>query len=121
MPTIRATVTTADATPKRCCPAASTAAVDRGVTVRPNPSPNAGERERDLFDRRLGRPCGHRQQPADREGESDDRHEAQAGQADEEARNEGADRGRAGQRPEGESLLDPVRRTARDRRTRPPR
>ena len=39
MPSIRATVTTAEAVPNARRPAASTAAVDRGVTVSPNPSP----------------------------------------------------------------------------------
>ena len=41
IPIIRATVTTADATPNARRPAASTAAVERGVTVSPNPNPNA--------------------------------------------------------------------------------
>ena len=40
MPIIRATVTVADAMPKWARPTASTAAVERGVTVSPNPSPN---------------------------------------------------------------------------------
>jgi len=39
MPIIRATVTVADAAPNAARPAASTAAVDRGVTVSPNPKP----------------------------------------------------------------------------------
>ncbi len=39
IPIIRATVTTDDAAPKLRRPTASTAAVERGVTVSPNPSP----------------------------------------------------------------------------------
>ncbi len=39
MPSIRATVTTDDAAPNEAWPAASTAAVERGVTDRPNPRP----------------------------------------------------------------------------------
>jgi hypothetical protein len=39
MPIIRATVTVAEAAPKAARPAASTAAVERGVTVSPNPKP----------------------------------------------------------------------------------
>ena len=39
MPSIRATVTTADAVPNARRPAASTAAVERGVTVSPKPNP----------------------------------------------------------------------------------
>ena len=39
MPSIRATVTTADAVPNARRPAASTAAVERGVTVSPKPKP----------------------------------------------------------------------------------
>src|SRR5918995_7292598 len=39
MPSMRATVTTDDATPNAARPAASTAAVERGVTDRPNPRP----------------------------------------------------------------------------------
>ncbi len=41
IPSIRATVTTADAVPNVRRPAASTAAVERGVTVSPKPSPYA--------------------------------------------------------------------------------
>ena len=40
MPSIRATVTTDEAAPKAAWPAASTAAVERGVTDSPNPRPN---------------------------------------------------------------------------------
>src|SRR5829696_1102160 len=39
MPTMRATVTVEDATPYASRPTASTAAVERGVTVSPNPAP----------------------------------------------------------------------------------
>ena len=39
IPSMRATVTTADAVPNARRPAASTAAVERGVTVSPKPSP----------------------------------------------------------------------------------
>jgi len=41
MPTMRATVTVADACPNAARPTASTAAVDRGVTVSPKPKPNS--------------------------------------------------------------------------------
>ena len=41
MPSIRATVTTDEAAPNAPLPAASTAAVERGVTDSPNPSPKA--------------------------------------------------------------------------------
>ena len=58
MPIIRATVTTDDAAPKARRPTASTAAVERGVTVSPNPSPNAASVERDRLDR--GRPGDQR-------------------------------------------------------------
>src|SRR3970282_941452 len=41
IPIIRATVTVAEATPNAAWPRASTAAVERGVTVSPMPSPKA--------------------------------------------------------------------------------
>ena len=41
MPSMRATVTPADATPNALRPRASTAAVDRAVTVRPKPKPKS--------------------------------------------------------------------------------
>ena len=52
IPSIRATVTTAEATPKARRPAASTAAVERGVTVSPKPKPKTREVPGDRLDAR---------------------------------------------------------------------
>ena len=41
MPSMRATVTLADAIPNARSPSASTAAAERGVTVSPKPTPNS--------------------------------------------------------------------------------
>src|ERR1035437_8683946 len=49
MPIIRATVTVADAAPKAALPADSTAAVDRGVTVSPQPMPNTAPEAPNAF------------------------------------------------------------------------
>ena len=65
MPIIRATVTTDEAAPKARRPAASTAAVERGVTVSPKPKPEDRERAGDGHDPGVGRPRRHRDEPAD--------------------------------------------------------
>ena len=106
MPIIRATVTTDDAAPNARRPAASTAAVERGVTVNPNPRPNAPSAERD----RLDRPCpavhvAIADEPADAEREPDERDEAERQHPDGEPRDERPEGGRAGQGAEGEPLL----------------
>ena len=107
MPIIRATVTIADATPNARRPAASTAAVERGVTVSPNPKPEDAERERrpsSIVDARgPARPSPT--SAADAEREADERHQAERQDPDDEARDERPERRRAGQRPEREPLL----------------
>jgi hypothetical protein len=54
MPIIRATVTVAAAAPKATRPAASTAAVDRGVTVNPKPIPKTAPEAAKAFVETVG-------------------------------------------------------------------
>ena len=107
MPIIRATVTIADAIPNAARPAASTAAVERGVTVSPKPKPKAPRASGDL-------PIGDRR--ASSAAISDERRRRSSASptsvtsrsdsdAHHEARDERAERGRPRQRPEREALL----------------
>ena len=65
MPSIRATVTTAEAAPNERWPAASTAAVERGVTVSPNPNPKTPSAAATAVRSRRRGPRRHREQTAD--------------------------------------------------------
>ena len=74
MPIIRATVTVADAAPKRVRPTASTAAVLRGVTVSPKPRPKSPPAAATTGYVTSGVPRAHPGEPRDRRGEADRGH-----------------------------------------------
>ena len=75
MPIMRATVTVDEAVPYACTATASTAAVDRGVTVSPKPNAEQREREGGALDGGGGCPAGHLPQPDDAGTQPDDRHQ----------------------------------------------
>ena len=86
-------------------PAASTAAVERGVTVSPKPRPKTATANAATGIDVAGRPAGHRHEGSRARRQPGQRHEPERDPADGEARHERADGGRGGEGAEHHLLL----------------
>ena len=121
MPIIRATVTVAEAAPKAARPAASTAAVDRGVTVSPKPMPKtAARRPRRRSSERPGSTSTSRPGRRRSTRQADERQQPQRDHAGPGSPTRARRWPSPRRSPRGRRAARPGRRTGPDRR-RPPR
>ena len=111
IPSIRATVTPAEATPKAFLPSASTAALDRAVTVNPKPRPKTDRPPTNTSSPVCAVALSSQQQATDFRQQPTEADRDHPHRSDEEARAQGADRHGTGQAAQDQLLLGRTRVT----------